>query len=217
MPMRLGPLAEKGRHKAAAKNGRKASENLMSRTTALFKASPRKLLGGFGILLVAAAVAVGSGANFNSQSANPANTFSAGTLSQSNSKTGVAILTAEKLTPGDSTNGTVDIANTGDVAGIFSLAKSNVVDAAGTPSLSQKLTLKIEDLGAPDCTTCPAAVEKYSGTLAAMGTIAMGSFAAAEAHRYKFTVTFPDGGANGADNAYKAAQTTVDYTWTSVS
>jgi spore coat-associated protein N len=198
--------------------GTKASEHLMSRTTALFKASPRKLLGGFGILLVAAAVAVGSGANFNSTSANPSNTFSAGTLAQSNSKTGVAVLTAQKLVPGGTAVGTVDIANSGDVAGIFSLAKSNVTDVPTSPSLSAKLTLTIEDMGDPTCTTgCPAAVSKYSGTLAAMGTVSMGSFASAEAHRYRFTVTFPDGGGSGADNAYKAATTTVDYTWTSVS
>ena len=99
-----------------------------------------------------------------------------------------------------------------------SLAKSNVVDAPVSPSLSAKLTLEVEDLGDPACTVgCPPAQSKYSGTLAGMGTLTMGSFAADEALRYRFTVTFPDGGAGGADNAYKGAETSVDYTWTSVS
>ena len=188
----------------------------MSRTSALYRASPRKLLGGLGILLMAAAVAVGSGADFNSTSANPSNTFSAGSLAQSNSKTNAAVLTADKLAPGDSVGGTVDIKNSGDLAGNFSLAKSNVVDVPESPSLSQQLRLKIEDLGDPACTDCPAPVIAYSGTLAGMGTVALGSFASDETHRYRFTVTFPDGGADGADNDYKGAKTTLDYTWTSV-
>ena len=189
----------------------------MSRLNVLFRASPRKVLGGLGVLLVAAAVAVGSGANFNSTSANPSNVFSAGSLSQSNSSTGAAVLTASKLKPGDSATGTVDIENSGDITGIFSVAKSNVIDTPGDPSLSQKLTLKIDDLGDPTCATCPPPVNKYDGTLDGMGALALGSFGKDEVHRYKFTVTFPDGGSGGADNAYKGARTTVDYMWTSTS
>jgi hypothetical protein len=168
--------------------------------------------------MVAAALVVGSGANFNSTSANPSNVFSAGTLSQSNSKTNAAILTASKMKPGDVTTGTVDIKNTGDVPGVFSLAKSNLVDTPAATNFSAKLTLKVEDMGDPTCvTSCPAAVVKYTGTVGAMGTIAMGTFASSEAHRYKFTVTFPDGGTSGADNGYAGAQTTTDYNWTSAS
>ena len=47
-----------------------------------------------------------------------------------------------------------------------------------------------------------------------MGTVALGTFAAGAKHQYKFSVTFPDGGANGADNAYGGATTTVNYVWT---
>jgi hypothetical protein len=32
-----------------------------------------------------------------------------------------------------------------------------------------------------------------------------------------FTMTFPDGGTGGADNAYQGASTTVDYNWFSTS
>jgi spore coat-associated protein N len=190
----------------------------MSRLRTLWHANPRKLLGGLGALMIAAALAVGSGANFNSTSANPSNVFSAGTLAQTNTKTNAAVLTATKMKPGDVSTGTVDIKNSGDVSGTFSLAKSNLVDTPASPGLSTKLTLKVEDLGDPTCTTsCPAAVTKYTGTLSAMGTVAMGTFATAEAHRYRFTVTFPDGGLSGADNAYEGATTTADYNWTAAS
>jgi hypothetical protein len=190
----------------------------MSRLSKLWKANPRKLLGGLGALMVATALAVGSGANFNSTSANPSNVFSAGAMAQTNSKTNAAILTASKMRPGDTSTGTVDIKNSGDVGGVFSLAKSNVVDTPASPGLSTKLTLNVEDLGDPTCTvSCPAAVSKYNGAISAMGTIAMGTYAASEAHRYRFTVTFPDGGTGGADNAYGGASTTSDFTWTSAS
>ena len=54
----------------------------------------------------------------------------------------------------------------------------------------------------------------YSGTLGSMGTLTLGTFAAGATHQYPFTVTLPDGGSNGADNAYGGATTTVDYVWT---
>jgi hypothetical protein len=54
-----------------------------------------------------------------------------------------------------------------------------------------------------------------------MGATALSTFASGEAHRYKFTVTFPDGGTPAGpltgDNAYKGDDVTVDYNWESVS
>jgi spore coat-associated protein N len=181
----------------------------------LWKANPRRLLLGLGALMIAAALAVGSGASFNSTSANPSNVFSAGTLAQTNSKTNAAILTASNMKPGDTATGTVDIKNTGSVTGTFSLARSSLTDTPTSPAFSGKLNLVISDLGDPTCvTSCPAAVQKYSGTVASMGTIAMGTFAANENHRYSFTVTFPDG-TPAVDNTFQGASTTAGYTWTS--
>lgn len=191
----------------------------MTRMSALWKASPRKVLLALGVLLVAAAVAIGSGANFNSTSANPSNVFTAGTISHSNSKANAAILTASNMVPGNTTNGTVDIKNTGSAAGTFTLAHTAPVDTPASPGLSKKLNLTITDQGDPNCTTsCPAAVQVYSGTIYAMGaTTALGSFAAGATHRYVFSVNFPDGGAGGADNAYQGASTTLEYDWSSTS
>ena len=190
----------------------------MSRMKALWRTSPRKLLAALLVVLVAAGIAVGSGANFNSATANPSNTFSSGTLSQSNSKANQAILTASNLKPGASSNGTVDITNTGSASGAFTLTKSTPVDTPASPAFSQKLTLVITDQGDPDCRSgCPAPSTVYSGTVGGMGSIALGTFNASQKKRYQFVVTFPDGGTGGADNAYQGASTSVDYTFTAAS
>jgi spore coat-associated protein N len=191
----------------------------MTRMKSLWKASPRKVLLAFGALLVVAAVAVGSGANFNSTSANPSNVFTAGTISSSNSKANAAILTASNIVPGNTATGSVTIKNTGSANGTFTLSAPTPVDTPASPGLSKKLTLTIIDQGDPTCvTSCPAAVTLYSGTIfAEPATIALGQFIPNAQHSYKFTMTFPDGGTGGADNAYQGASTTVDYSFFSTS
>jgi len=166
-------------------------------------------------VLAATGIAVGSGANFNSTSANPSNVFSAGTISHTNSKSGAAILTASNMKAGSSSTGTVDIKNTGSVSGAFTLASSNITNTPTSPALSGKLTLTIVDKHDPACSTsCPADTTVYSGTVGGMGTVDLGTYAANETHRYQFTVTFPDGGSNGADNAYQGASSSIEYDFT---
>jgi spore coat-associated protein N len=192
----------------------------MTRMSTLWKASPRKVLLAFAGLMVAAAIAVGSGANFNSTSANPSNVFSAGTISHSNSKTGGAIFTASNMVPGNTTNGFVDIKNTGSAPGTFRLSPQAAVDTPVSPGLSKKLMLSIVDNGDPAlCTpTCSTSTSVYSGLLsAATAPIPLTTFAPNAEHRYTFTVTFPDSGVNGADNAYQGASTRVEYDWSSTS
>jgi hypothetical protein len=188
----------------------------MNRISALWRSSPRTLLLGLGTIGLAAAVTVGSGADFTSQSANLSNVFTAGTLTHSNNRPG-AILTAANMRPGDTASGTVDIKNTGSLSGTFSLTKTVTAETA---AFASKLTIVITDTGDPACTgTCPGPVQVYSGTVAAMGSQALGAFAAGETHRYSFVVTFPATGApgTGADNAYQGASTTVTYLWTAAS
>lgn len=187
----------------------------MSRMKALWTASPRKVMAGMVGVLAATGIAVGSGANFNSASANPSNTFSAGTISQTNSKAGSAILTASNMKPGATANGTVDITNTGSMAGAFTLSQSSLTNTPSSPALSSKLTIVITDKHDPTCSSsCPADSTVYSGTIGGMGTVSLGTFAINEKHRYQFVVTFPDGGTGGADNSYQGAQTSVQYDFT---
>jgi spore coat-associated protein N len=181
----------------------------------LASASPRRLLIALGALVAASAVAVGSGANFNASSANPGTLISAGTIVVTDSLAGHAILAVSPIKPGGSMSATVDVQNGGTAPAGFVLTKTNLVNTPASPGLSTKLTLIVQDLGNPACTvSCPPAVTMYSGILGSMGSLTLGTFAAGSKHQYKFSVTFPDGGANGADNAYGGALTTVSYVWT---
>ena len=181
-------------------------------TIAFVARHPRRALAAIGALAVAAAVAVGSSASFTASSANPSNTFAAGTLSILNSKEGVAVLTASGMKPGDSTTGTVDVENTGSLSGAFTLGKSGVSDSDGTNPLSAKLNLVVKDCGdfSSGTPTCDAGdPQRYSGTISSMGTVALGTFAASEKHRYEFAVTFD----SSANNNYQGDSSSVQFDW----
>jgi spore coat-associated protein N len=181
----------------------------------LATASPRRLLIALGGLLVASAVALGSGANFNSTSANRGSLITTGTVVVTDSLPGQSILNLSAIKPGTTNSGAVNITNGGTVPAGFTVAPASLANSPASPALSSKLTLLVQDLGDPSCTvSCPAAVTVYSGALGSMGTLPLGTFAAGETHRYTFSVTFPDGGPGGADNAYGGASITVDYRWT---
>jgi spore coat-associated protein N len=188
----------------------------MSLLTAL-RRNPRRRLGALSALALSGAIVVGSGANFSSASANPANTFATGTLSQVNSKDNAAILTASGLMPSQTATGTVDIQNTGSSPAPFSLAKSGVTDSDATNRLSTKLTLVVKDCGlwsGANPPACTSPTQVYSGTVAAMATQSLGTYAASAQHRYQFDVTFPDGGTGGADNVYQGDNMSVRFDWT---
>lgn len=189
----------------------------MSRIAILME-RPKLTLAALATSLAALGLVVGSGADFTSASANPSNTFSAGSLSQSNSKDNAAILTASGLKPGGTATGSVTIANTGSIPGTFTLSKSNLTNPVlGTAGekLSDQLDLLIKD----------GTTTVYTGKLGAMGslpldgdTVAAGvqqfgaSGAPTATHTYAFTVTLP--AATG--NAYQGTSTSVQFDWTAV-
>lgn len=182
-------------------------------------ANPRLALGALLTLLLAAAAVVGSGADFTASSANPANTFAAGTLTISNSKEGAAVLSASGLKPGNSANGTVDIQNTGDLSGIFTLSRTAPVDSDGANPLSGKLNLTIIDCGTfasgtPVCGDGNDVTVYNGGTIAQMGTVghtvnSLGTYAGSDKHRYQFTVQLD----NTAGNAYQGDTSSVEFDW----
>lgn len=184
-------------------------------TTAAYLAShPGRALGVLAALLAAVGVAIGSSASFTATSANPSNTFAAGSLSILNSKEGLAILTASNMKPGDpATTGTVDVKNSGSLSGAFTLSKSAVADSDGAYPLSAKLNLVVTDCGdfSSGTPTCGDGddVELYNGTVAGMGTIALGTFAADEEHRYLFAVSLDA----SADNNYQGDDSSVQFDW----
>src|SRR4051812_19279713 len=126
-------------------------------------------------------------------SASPANALGGATLRQANSSAGSAIIAARALGPGDSTTGNVTIENHSDAPADFRLATSHLVDRPGPGGghLAQRLELRIEQ------TSGGAAGTVYAGPLARMTAQALGRFAAGEARTYRFSVSFPDGGAGG--------------------
>jgi spore coat-associated protein N len=175
---------------------------------------PMRALGALTALIAAVAVAVGSSASFTATSANPSNTFAAGTLSILNSKEASAVLTASGMKPGDpATTGTVDVQNNGSLSGAFVLSRSNIVDSDAVHPMSAKLDLVVKDCGSDfssDPPTCDVGDPvKYTGTIAAMTSTALGTFAAGEKHRYQFAVTFN----SSADNFYQGDNSSVEFDW----
>jgi hypothetical protein len=166
--------------------------------------NPKRVIVGLLTALVAAVAAIGSGADFSSHSANPSNTFSSGTLLQSNSKNGIAIVTGSNLKPGDVRSGEVTIANTGSLAGTFKLAESSASNAFGAGDM----TLKVDDV------TGQKAVSIYSGDIGKVPAegIGLGSYAAGEARTYRFTTTF----GKESPNSDQGKVARADYEWDAV-
>lgn len=112
-----------------------------------------------------------------------------------------AVLVARNLAPGQAQAGEVTVTNAGDASGGFALSASGLADA-GAP-LSGVLQLVVADL--------TASREVYEGPLSGLSTVALGTLAQGEAHRYRFTVSFPGGSPD--DNAYQGASTQVTFVW----
>ncbi|MDX6665025.1 MAG: hypothetical protein QOG68_1231 [Solirubrobacteraceae bacterium] len=174
----------------------------------------RRVLAAFGSILLAAAMAAGSGANFQASSANTGNLIHAGIVAVTSTSDATALLNVAALAPGHSSVSTVDITNSGDLAAAFTLTSANIVDTPASPAFSAKADLKLEDLGDPACvSSCPAVVTVYNGKLGSLTSAALGTWAVGAKHRFRFTVTLADGGL-GAEDAYQGGRTTVNYTWT---
>lgn len=165
--------------------------------------SRRKALVPLTTLLVAGAVAVGSGATFTSQTGNTASAVTAGTLKHTNSKDGKAIFELVNLKPGDTVNGTLTLTNTGSLPAAFSLTE---VSSANTFT-GANLTLAITDQA--------TSTTVYTGTFGGLadGTKnALGTWAAGEAHTYTFTVKL----ATDTPNTDQGKTANAVYTWDSV-
>jgi len=176
----------------------------MKQLRVLLGQSRFQLLVALTALVVATTVAIGSGASFTAQTANPSNVFTSGTLSMSNTPTGMST-TISNMVPGEFHSGTVVMKNTGTVRGRFYLEPVTISD--DTKGLAAQAQLLIMD----------GETEVYSGTLAGLTQKDLGTWAVNETHTYAFTVTLPDQGRDGRDNAFMAATTTAAFNWTAVS
>src|SRR5215210_7810107 len=190
----------------------------------ILAANPRRALAALATVLVAVGITGASGANFSAATANPSNTFTAGTLSMYNSKDNAAILTASNMRPGDpATTGQVDIQNTGSLSAPFVLSKGTVTNTDALNPMAGKLNLTVVDCGdfssgTPTCGDAGDVVKYSGGTIAQMGTAgfpvaALGTFAANEKHRYEFSVALD----SSADDNYQGDSSTVQFLWNATS
>jgi hypothetical protein len=135
-----------------------------------------------------------------------------GSLTLLNDKEGSAILSLVGMRPGDSVTDTVTLDNTGTVPGDLSLDISNLVDTPGPGggALSGELDLRVRDV-----TSAGSPVSVYTGKIAAVTPIALGSLTAGDSRVYEFRVSFPDAGP-GAENAYQGSTMSVQFDWAAV-
>src|SRR5215212_6108390 len=105
----------------------------MQRFAAVWHASPQKMVGVLFALLLAAMMVVGSGANFNSQTANVGNIVTAGNLLHTNNG---ALANVSKIKPGETRAlGTVTLSNTGDITGKLNFATTVTDDTSAAAPL----------------------------------------------------------------------------------
>ncbi len=183
----------------------------MKRASALWQASPRKVVSALCILMLASLMAVASGASFTSSTPNVGNVVAAGIMQIDSDNANGAKLNISHLVPGNHPqSGTVTLSNTGDADGVLTLAKTGVVNTGA--ALSSKLDVVITDAGGSVL---------YSGSLDGLTSRGVGTIAKGATKAFTFTVSFPDSdassGTSGSDNPYQGAKTTVDFAWNAVS
>ena len=139
-----------------------------------------------------------SGASFTAHSVNPANVFTAGSLTHSNDQEGTLMIAAAGLAPGASAVGTLTLTGTGTVAGAFTLSAAGLTDTPDVPRLSDVLTLTVEDVA--------ATAMLYEGPVSAFSAVALGTITPGVARTYRFTLAYPPG---TAEAALQGATTTL--------
>jgi spore coat-associated protein N len=176
-------------------------------------------------------VAVGSGADFSARTANPSNTFSAGSLSMENSKDGTAIFSPTNMKPGGAPQtGVVDIKNTGSIDGVFKLSRDQLTNTDGGGNnpvpFAAKVAVGIVDCGKYSIANGPYGPESvtptcgdaddgtlYLGSLAnENGELALGTYKPGEQHRYRFEASLD----SSAGNEYAGDSASARYVFDAV-
>jgi hypothetical protein len=127
--------------------------------------------------------------------------FARGRLQLTASKQG-AILSRRNLAPGDRVAGRLTIANTGTLAGSFTLSGR----VRGNRRLAQRLRLTVRELRHGTRSLV------YSGTLGGLHAVKLGRIGPGHARTFHFAVVFR----SDAPDAMQGLRTTADFTWTAV-
>jgi spore coat-associated protein N len=116
-----------------------------------------------------------------------------------------AIITASNLRPGQSVAGTIALANVGDSRGRLTLLRTRTTDTPGRfgGRLSEALLLRVEEIGGGS----------WTGPLAGPEALDLGIMEPGEGRSYRLTLTLPDTGPAGRDNAVQGSSVTIDWAW----
>ncbi len=136
------------------------------------------------LILVLSETVASSDARFVSFSYNPGALFTSGSVSLTNSKSGVAVVSATGLLPGSSASGELSLTAHGDYRVGITLANAGITDQPASPALSQALTLRVEDV-----TGTPQVI--WSGTMSSLTSVSLGRLSPGSTATFRFTVTFP--------------------------
>jgi len=160
------------------------------------------LLAALALLALALGSAMFSGANFSSRSANSA-ALSTGSIQLTSSLPNQAIVASTSgLKPGQSREGTITIGNKAGVPGTVTLAPTGLT---GT-TLAAVIDLKIEDVTS-------GTTQKWNGKLGSFLALSLGSFAAEESRKYRFTFSWP---AASSEASLQGTSTSVTFEWSGV-
>jgi hypothetical protein len=140
-------------------------------------------------------------------------TQASGQFRITNSRDGEAVFQAPHLAPGRSVTGTVQLSNSGALAGDLNLAQLDVRDHPGANGgrLSNAVHLDVHDI------TGGNLVPVFGGRLGSLKSRTLGKIAPGQVRTYRFTASLPDTGAPpgpaSGDNAYEGSAMTVRYSW----
>jgi hypothetical protein len=195
--------------------------------------SRKRTLATLALGLIAVATAVGSGADFTARTANPSNTFSAGSLSMENSRDGTAILNADNMRAGGAPKtGIVDIKNTGSVDGAFTLSRDQLASTDANNDnpapFASTVAIGVVDCGEfttvngpygpnPVTPTCGDGDDStlYLGSLANQNSpIDLGKYEPGEKHRYDFQASLDGNAGNEYQGDGASARYVFDATQT---
>ncbi len=148
-----------------------------------------------------------SGANFSGGEASAGHTFTAGSVSHTNSHAGAFIIDVEPFRPGAVRTQTVTITGGPDVPATYTVSRLSVVDEPASRALSSVLQLRIEDVTG-------AAQTLYDGALADFTVANLGVLADGDQRVLQFTLTYP---AAAATRELQGASTLVELEFVGVS
>lgn len=131
--------------------------------------------------------------------------FAHGRLELAASKQG-AVLSGHDLVPGDRVAGKLTIANTGTLAGSFTLSSA----VRGSARLAEHLVLTVRER------TRGVDSLVYSGSLAGLRAVKLGVIGPAQARTFRFAVRFRSTGSHALDGSLQGLRTSADFTWTAL-